>query len=77
MLKVNKIKSGERIAYALKEAGITNKQLSEKLEVSLPSISSWRNGKKTPSIENLLEISDLTGFPIEFFLPVIRGLPRN
>ncbi len=75
-IKINRIKAGERISHALKDVGISDSELSSRLGVSRPAISSWKNGRYYPSIENLIMLSDITSYPVEYFIPVIRGVPR-
>lgn len=75
-IKINRIKAGERISHALKDVGISDSELSSRLGVSRSAISSWKNGRYYPSIENLIMLSDITSYPVEYFVPVIRGVPR-
>ena len=56
----------------LKEARETNK-LSQKyvaatVGVSAPTVSEWESGKKTPTVENLLKLSDLYGVTVDYLL---------
>ncbi|EIC74933.1 helix-turn-helix domain-containing protein [Streptococcus oralis] len=49
----------ERLKNLRKEAGLTQKQIAEKLQVGQNSYSNWEKGKRTPiqpTIEKLAEI---------------------
>ena len=49
----------ERLKYLRKKAGLTQKQIAEKLQVGQNSYSNWEKGKRTPiqpTIEKLAEI---------------------
>lgn len=49
----------ERIKEKRKAAGLTQKELAEKLKVDQAHISKWERGENTPSIEKLVQISDI------------------
>lgn len=47
---------GENIKRARKDAGVTQKELAEKLDVYQKDISRWENGERVPSALALAEI---------------------
>lgn len=46
----------QNIKIARTEAGITQKELAEKIGVYQKDISRWENGERTPSMEGLVKI---------------------
>ncbi|MEV7347250.1 XRE family transcriptional regulator [Streptomyces sp. NPDC093544] len=57
-----------RITLARKRRGMTIVELSRKLDVSSQSLSNYEHGRQSPSEETLAKISDILGFPPEFFV---------
>lgn len=55
------------------ERNIDQKVLSLDLRVSQPTISDWENGKKTPSVKNLIKLAAYFGVSIDYLL----GLTEN
>ena len=55
--KTNKI--GQRIAKARKDAGLTQAEVADKLNISYQAVSLWENEKAIPDIYNLLELAKL------------------
>jgi transcriptional regulator with XRE-family HTH domain len=49
--------TGQFISFLRKEKGMTQKQLSEKLNVSDKAISRWETGRGFPDIESLQALS--------------------
>lgn len=58
---MNKTKDsiGMTISKFLKETGLTQEELAEKLGVSRPVISAWRNGHNKPEANNILKLMSL------------------
>lgn len=50
------------------ERNIDQKVLSLDLRVSQPTISDWENGKKTPSVKNLIKLAAYFGVSIDYLL---------
>lgn len=48
---------GERIRTARKQAGLTQKQLADRLNVKYPNIAQWELGTRNPKLETLLKIA--------------------
>lgn len=55
--KTNKI--GSRIAKARKDAGLTQADVADELNISYQAVSLWENEKAVPDIYNLLELAKL------------------
>ena len=49
---------GKRLAYARKQAGLTQKQLAEKMGVSASAISGYETGKREPDQTRIKALSD-------------------
>lgn len=47
---------GENLKNARKAAGLTQKELADKLEVYAKDISRWENGERTPGVPALIKI---------------------
>ena len=76
MIELNKKEMGSRIKQAMKESEVTPAYLASVLGISGVSISQWRSGVKTPGINNLLALAEITSKPVEYFLPYtgsVRG----
>lgn len=68
----------KNIKILRKRAGLTQQQLSEKLNIGRISITDWENGKRIPSIETLIKVSDaLNCSIIEFFTTEISNTLSN
>lgn len=63
---MNSIKEeiAKNLAFYRKRAGLTQKELAEKLGLSHNSISSWENGKNSIDIETLFEVCEILGVTI-------------
>jgi transcriptional regulator with XRE-family HTH domain len=53
-----------RLKQVLKEKGMTQRELSLRINRSVITINSWANQKSTPSIEVLVEICSILGCEI-------------
>lgn len=52
---------GQRIKHARKGAGLTQKELGEKIGVSFQAIAQWETGARNPKQESLKRIADAIG----------------
>lgn len=59
---------GEKIKRARTAAGLSQKDLAGRLQLSDKAVSSYEVGRAQPSIEVLKEISSLTEQPLVYFL---------
>ncbi len=55
---------GERIKAARKKAGLTQKQLGEKMGISYQAVAQWENDLRNPKIETLRAIANALGVPV-------------
>jgi transcriptional regulator with XRE-family HTH domain len=58
----------EKLKMERKNKGWSQEELAEKLYVSRQSVSKWESGQNYPSIEILINISDLFGLTIDELL---------
>ncbi len=56
---------GEKIKEQRKQAGLSQEQLAEKLNVSRQAITKWETDKGIPDVANLLAISDEFGLSLD------------
>ena len=56
---------GEKIKDRRKQAGLSQEQLAEKLNVSRQAITKWETDKGIPDIANLIAISDEFGLSLD------------
>ena len=50
---------GEKLKNSRMNAGMTQEQIAEQINVSRQTISNWENGKSLPDVISLIKISDL------------------
>lgn len=51
-------------------ARLSQKELAEKLDVSMATIGNWESGKSEPPVSKLRIISELSGIPMDYiFVP--------
>jgi transcriptional regulator with XRE-family HTH domain len=61
-----------RIAMAIDEAGLTQKEVADRMGVSQPVISRWVKGHRIPDALEIVRLSEATGCE---WLSDLRGLP--
>lgn len=61
---------GRNLAAAREAAGLTQKDLAEKLNVNWSTISRWEGGRMEPRLEPALRIAALLGVPVTELFPV-------
>lgn len=59
MLIMMKTKTINRLKVVLAERQLTNKWLSEKMNLSTTTISRWCTNKTQPSLETLVEVANI------------------
>ena len=47
------------LAAARVNAGLTQKEAAEKLEINIGTMQNWENGKTTPNAENFIKLCKL------------------
>lgn len=58
----------ENLQFIRAQAGVTQEQLAEQLEVSRQSVSKWEGGQSFPEMDTLLRICDLYGVNLDTLL---------
>lgn len=58
----------ERITSLMKEKGITIAQISDKIDVSQSTFSTWGLRKKNPPVEYLIPICEYLGISMQYLL---------
>lgn len=64
----------ENLQFIRAQAGVTQEQLAEQLEVSRQSVSKWEGGQSFPEMDTLLRICDLYDVNLDLLL---RGSVEN
>ena len=59
---------GKRIAQLRKEKGMTQEELSQKMEVSAQAVSKWENDQTCPDISLLPKLAELLGVTVDELL---------
>ena len=59
---------GEKIRQAIKEAGLTQQKLADKIGTTNPVVNVWVTGKRNPTTSSLKKIAAATGKPYSFFV---------
>ena len=63
-----KIKVSERIGELMKEQGLNQVKLAEKIGLKQNTISCWLNNKKEPSISSLWLLADYFNVEIDYIV---------
>lgn len=59
---------GQKLKLLLKDNGMTQEDLAERLDVSRQAVGKWANDKGVPEVGKLVQISDLFGVSIDYLL---------
>lgn len=59
---------GQKLKALLKESGMTQEDLAERLEVSRQAVGKWINDKGMPEVGKLVQISDLFDVSLDYLL---------
>lgn len=59
---------GDKIRQAIKEAGLTQQKLADKLGITNPVVNVWVTGKRQPTIDSLKKIAAATNKPYSYFI---------
>jgi transcriptional regulator with XRE-family HTH domain len=52
----------------MKKARLSQSELARRVEVSQPTIWAWLNGRKSPTVDNLVRLSNVTGLSVDELL---------
>lgn len=58
----------EQITYLRTRAGMTQRQLAKELHVGLSAIGMYEQGRRTPSIEILIQMANLFGVSLDYLI---------
>lgn len=73
LVKPDYVAIGNRIREARKNAGFTQAELAEPLDLSQPAINTIESGRVSLTLDNLFMISEVLDQPVEYFLGVGSG----
>lgn len=59
---------GEKLKQARKEAGLSQEQFAEKMNVSRSAVAKWETDKGMPDVNNLKVIAQLLGVSVDYLL---------
>ncbi len=59
------MKLSENIRFYRKQAGLSQEQLAEKLDISRQAVAKWESGQSAPSTENLLRLCEILNVSLE------------
>ena len=62
------MKIGEKITHLRVEAGLSQEQLAEKIEVSRQSVSKWEMDQALPQIDKVLLLCEIFGISTDELL---------
>lgn len=67
----------EKLIYLRKEKGLSQLKLAEMLDISRQAVSRWEAGTALPSTENLKNLSERYGVPVDYLLNDSYDLPEE
>ena len=65
---------GKLIRYARKSAGLTQKELSQKIGTTFQHVAQWENGLRNPKIGVLRKIANACDVPLGYFIPDLEPI---
>ena len=74
---MDNLKIGNYIQNLRKKAGLTQKDLADKLNISFQAVSKWETGESLPDTGILLDLADILGTSVDKLLcggAVVAGL---
>lgn len=74
MLQIDLTEIGNRISVERRRNNITQKQLAEKMNVSIQMISNLERGNKAIKINNLVNLSQILGVSTDYILTGNKNL---
>ena len=64
--------TGDRIKEARKQAGLSQKELADKLGISFQTLAQWETGKRNPKYDTLKRIADALGVSVNSFMTDVQ-----
>ena len=68
---------GKKLQRSRIDAGLTQEQAAEALDVTRQTVSNWENGKTYPDIKNIIDISELYHVSLDCLLKDLVELLRR
>ena len=68
------MKLGDRISKRKKEKGISQEHLADIMNVSRQSVSLWENNQTIPTMDKLIQLSDVLGVSVNALVGIGRLL---
>ena len=62
------VATGQMISQLIKKSGLSTREISEQMNLSVQAVSKWRNGYSLPELENLFILSRILGVRVDDFL---------
>ncbi|MCL1987196.1 MAG: helix-turn-helix domain-containing protein [Firmicutes bacterium] len=59
---------GEKIRFIRQQSGMSQEKLSELLYISRQSVSAWEREERLPSLENIVQLSEIFGVSTDYLL---------
>lgn len=59
--------TGKQISCLIEKSGLSNKEIGERMNISVQAIYKWRHGTSFPDIENLYILSRILGVKVDDF----------
>lgn len=69
MITESDIKLGKRLQKARKEAGLTQEQIADKANLSVPYIGYLETGLRKPSLKTLKKLAKIMGVKVSDLIP--------
>ena len=69
--------SCRRVAELINESGLSDRELSSILGLSVQSVNKWRNGRNLPDVENMFLLCRITGKRLDSLLVPLPGNGRS
>ncbi len=66
--EVGQVTLGQKLKVLLKDRGMTQEDLAERLDVSRQAVGKWVNDKGIPEVGKLVQISNLFGVSLDYLL---------
>lgn len=71
------MKLAEKLVYLRKQHGLSQLKLAEMMDISRQAVSRWEAGSALPSTENLKNLSERYGVPVDYLLNDSLDFPER
>jgi len=73
VIQVDRTATGRNIRRLRRERGLTVQQTADQTQSLMRTVYKWEAGTSLPSLENLLELSDLFGVTVNELVVIEKG----